>query len=338
MKAEQRHRLETNSLADRMGRVVETVRSAPATQSLALWLGIIVVLIVIIAWQFFRSAGHAETSALWRTLDAGTRDTGDFPQSLQSLVDDHPGTTVATSAGFQLARVKLQEGQVNLGNSLEMDRKDAIKKLLDARNKYANLAKESADIPLLMQESLLMQAKIDESLIGVPDPEKPTETLSTLAKAKSAYEAVATKYPDSAAGLAAKKRLEDLEKNQAQIEAFYTKYNELLTSTRPSMPVFPPSMQEKPTLPTLPSNLSTPENPPANKPADGKAGETKPAQPADAKAPATPAKPADGKAPATPSVTPEKKADAAGAGSSKAATSAPTKQGDTKTPPAPEKK
>ena len=51
MKAEHRHRLEQNALADRVGRVVQSVKAAPATQSLALWLGVAAVVIVIIAWQ-----------------------------------------------------------------------------------------------------------------------------------------------------------------------------------------------------------------------------------------------------------------------------------------------
>jgi hypothetical protein len=328
MKAEQRHRLETNTLADKVGRAVETVRSAPATQSLALWLGIAAVLIVIIAWQFFRSAAHAETSSLWRTLDAATRDTGDVLHTLQSLQEDHPGTTVGTSAGYQLARIKLQDGQMNLGNSLELDRKEAIKKLIDARGQYEKLAKESTDMPLLQQESLMMQAKIDESLIGVADPDKPGETLSTLAKAMGEYEALAKKFPDSAAGVAAQKRLDTLEKDKSQIENFYTQYNELLAISRSSSPPILPSTLEKPKLPPLPPNLSNPEMPPIQIPPATKPGETKPGAPAPAKSPedkakaTTPAKPVDKKA-----------GQATGKGDKTGA-----KASDTKAPPAPDKK
>ncbi len=258
-------------------------------------------LIVIIAWQFFRSASHAETSALWRTLDASTRDTGDTLHTLQSLQEEHPGTTVGTSAGYQLAHLKLQEGQMNLGNTLELDRKDAIKKLIEARSQYEKLAKESTDMPLLQQESMLMQAKIDESLMGVTDPDKPGETISTLAKAMGEYEALAKKFPDSPAGVAAQKRLDTLEKDKSQIESFYTQYNELLSNVRSSNPPILPSTLEKPRLPPLPANLMNPD-PPIQFPPAAKPGDTKPDAAAPAKVPedkgkaAAPAKSAEKKA------------------------------------------
>ena len=237
MKAEHRHRLETNALADRVGRVVQTVKSAPATQSLALWLGVLAIVIVIISWQLFRSASYTETSTLWRTLDGATENVGEVMHTLENLQDEHAGTTAGTSAGFLLARIKLQDGQANLGNTLDIDRKEAIKKMVSAREMYAKLAKDSADAPLLAQESLMMQAKIDESLIGVANPEKQGEVLSTFNQARDGYQALATKYPDSPAGIEAKKRLDDLEKNKAQIEKFYTDYNTLLSAPRPVSPI-----------------------------------------------------------------------------------------------------
>jgi hypothetical protein len=346
MKAEQRHRLEQNALAERVGKVVQSVKSAPATQSLALWLGLAAVVIVIIAWQFFRSASYIESSALWRTLSSATRGGEDVIRSLEGLRDDHPGTTVGTAAGFQLARLDFQEGQANLGNSLEFDRKAAIKKLVSVRAKYAQLAKDSADSPLQLQEAMLMQAKIDESLTGVADPDKPTEMLGSLAQAKEGYQALATKFPESAAGQIAKKRLEVLDRDKAQIQTFYTDFNELLTKAPlPPGPVTTPPLPNFPAAPKLPFEST----PPTGKPA----GETPPAvKPGDFKVPpATPSKPADGKTgaadekgkiptvPALPSTPAGSKTGAETPGDKKAAESAKPKADDSsKTPPAADKK
>ena len=304
MKAEQRHRLQHNALADRVGRVVEGVKSAPATQSLALWLGVIAVILVIVAWQFFHSASLTENSFLWRMLNDATREPEDVMHVLDSLRDDHPGTTVGTSAGYQVARLKFRAGQANLGNAVSFDRKDAIKNLVDARNLYVQLAKDSGDAPLLMQESMLMQAIIEESLTGVADPEKPAEILGSLEKAKEQYQALATKYPESAAGTAAAKRLGELEKNKAEIESFYAKFNELMAAAPPAsgpidtnpIPAFP-----KPDFPKLPEGFANPDVKPPETPATVKPGETKAPG-----AGATPEKPADGKPPTNPTTTPGK--------------------------------
>jgi hypothetical protein len=174
--------------------------------------------------------------------------------------------------------------------------------LIAARGMYVQLAKDSADVPLQMQEAMLMQAKIDESLTGVADPDKPGEMLGSLEKAKEQYQALASKYPDSAAGIAAKKRLEELEKNKAQIESFYAQLNELLTAPRPSSPAIQSPGPVFPSLPQLPPGLRNPDVKAPEPPAADKAGANKAPAPA-----ATPAKPADGKAnsspaPSTPTV------------------------------------
>ena len=353
MKAEERHRLQHNALADRVSRVVEGVKSAPATQSLALWLGVIAVIIVIVAWQFFHSASLTETSFLWRMLNGATREPEDVIHVLDSLRDDHPGTTVGTSAGYQVARLKFRAGQASLGNAVSFERKDAIKNLVEARGLYVQLMKDSGDAPLLMQESMLMQAMIDESLTGVADPEKPTETLGSLAQAKEQYQALATKYPDSAAGVAASKRLTELEKNKGEIESFYTKFNELMAAAPPAsnpidtnpIPAFPNL-----DLPKLPPGLTNPESKPPETPASAKPGETKapgagvvPAKPGDGKPTTNPSTPL-GKTPTVPPLPAvPAPADPKG-GATPPATKPPEattpKTGDPKTPPAttPEKK
>ncbi len=346
MKAEHRHRLEQNALADRVGRVVQSVKASPATQSLALWLGVAAVVIVIIAWQLFRSASSMESSALWRNLDAATLGADDYLHQLESLREEHPGTMAGTSASFQLAHIKLAEGQINLGNSLESERKEAIKKLSSARDMYVQLARDSSDVPLLMQEALMMQAKIDESLTGVADPDKPGETLGSLDMATKEYQELAAKYPESAAGKAAKKRLEDLEKNKAQVEDFYAQFNQILTL--PQMPINLDSGLSHPPLPGLPPNLTNPESkppiviPPAAKPGDFKvpAPSTKPAKPGEGKTNSAGSSSTKPILPVIPTTPPGSKSGPAAPPAAKAPAPAATKAGDAKStpPPAPDKK
>jgi len=345
MKAEHRHRLEQNALADRVGRVVEGVKAAPATQSLALWLGVVAIIIVIIAWQLFRSASYIETSAAWRNLNEDTREPDDVIHRLESLREEHPGSNVGTSAGYQLARLKFRAGQANLGNATEFERKEAIKNLVSARDLYVQLAKDSADAPLLLQESMLIQAKIEESLTGVPDPEKPTEILGSLDKAKDEYQALATKFPESAAGIAAKKRLDELEKNPAQVKEFYVKFNKLMAAPGSSGPINtnPIPAFPTPSLPKLPEGYDTDVKPPVTPPA-AKAGETKPPESStspdkakDGKPAVTPGTP-PAKTPTVPTLptTPGEKPGAAVPPATKTPEpAAPTKPGDQKSPPAP---
>src|SRR5207249_11156878 len=69
MKAGHRKELQTNMLADSMGRLLQEIRARPQSASIVLWvLGVLAVVIVVV-WYF--TAGASKTrSALWVQLEA----------------------------------------------------------------------------------------------------------------------------------------------------------------------------------------------------------------------------------------------------------------------------
>lgn len=261
MKAEHRHQLHTNALADSLGRMVKGMKTAPKSTSLAIWLGIGALVVILVAWQVYRITASERVSTEWLKLDEATQAMLNTEGSYVRVVDDYPGSMASRSARFQIARGRIQAGEQNLTNFLM--RNDAIKALMSAREIYALLASESSDTPILMEEALMAVAKVDESLIAVPNPDKTSEVCSTIDKAREAYLALAQKYPDSPNGKAAANRAQELEKNRAQWEKFYAQLNDLSTSPKPSFSgeSTPPP---KPNFPALDTQLNpAPSVPPA---------------------------------------------------------------------------
>jgi hypothetical protein len=339
MKAEERHRLHHNALADGVQRLVEGVKTAPARQSLSLWLALGAVVVAVVAWQLYRSSSASVTSSLWLQFNDATHDAAQGDALLNDLDKKYAGTAAGRAARFQVARRKFMMGQENLDSSF--DREEAIKNLKSARDLYAQLGKESSDEPLLIQEALMAVAKADEALAAVPDPDKAGEMCGSLDRALEAYQELAKKYPESPQGKAAAKRATDLKENRAEIDKFYTQLSEMLTTPpRPSPtntlnpnvfipPPSPPTGPGSTTLPALPvpanpsGLLTTPGAPapgasapstnavpelklsPDSKPASGK-GDGK-VGPAEKPTPPAASKSGDSKTAATPPPAPDKK-------------------------------
>src|SRR5438270_731981 len=53
MKAAHRKVLETNALADRMGRLLDNVKSGPKSASVVAWIFVILALVLFAAWQYY---------------------------------------------------------------------------------------------------------------------------------------------------------------------------------------------------------------------------------------------------------------------------------------------
>lgn len=286
MKAEHRHQLHTNALADSVGRMVQGMKTAPKSTSLVIWLGIGALVVILVAWQVYRTTAAERTSAEWLKLDEATEATLNKEGPYIQVAQDYPGSMVSRSAQFQVARERILVGEQNLTNMIM--RPEAIKALKSARELYTILATESADTPILMQEALMAVAKVDESLIGVPDPEKPGEVCSTIDKARTAYLAVAEKYPDSPNGKAAASRAQQLEKERAQWEKFYAQLNELSSPPKPNLPGdSTPPPQPKIPLPDTSIKVPAPTMPEAKASVTIPVPTAKPAQPVPAPAPKT---------------------------------------------------
>jgi hypothetical protein len=90
----------------------------------------------------------------------------------------------------------------------------------------------SGDAPLLAQEAMMGAAKAEETLIGVPKEDNPSEFRGTLERAIELYQKLAETYPDSFQGKAAAKRVKELQEKGPQIQAFYVELNKRLSRAK----------------------------------------------------------------------------------------------------------
>lgn len=245
MKAEHRHELHTNLLADRMGRLVKGMKSAPSTTSTYVWVFLIVAVVAVIAWQYYSRSTYTAQSALWMDLSDATHEAMGGPAKLVKISQEARGSLPGRTARYQLTRMDFHSAQRDLTSVAAPERADAVRRLKEVRERYAQLLKESSDSPVLSQEAMMGIAKAEESLIGVTDSEKPEETLGSLAKALEDYKALAKKFPESVLGRAAAKRAEEIEAKGPEIEKFYAELNQLLAPK----PLTTPTVTPSPTLP-----------------------------------------------------------------------------------------
>jgi len=294
MKAERRHELKHNELADWIGQRVETFR--PHAAGVALGVGLLVVIVLGSLWYF--SGENAATARAWsQYFDAFS---GREPQKvLQNLATEQSGSKAAWWALAAVGDMNLSEGAA----MLHSDRNEARKHLEAAEQAYKKV--ELSDDPMLKSRARLGLAKVYESLC------QPKE-------AKKYYEMVAAAAKDSAIGKAAAadaKRMDD-SRNVAFLEWFANQ-----TPKRPapfpgmggSVPGLPNDLPERPDI-SLPSSLgidvgsANPAAPPPALPAPGGAAppadpQPEPAAPEAAKT--TDAKPADAPADANKAAAPE---------------------------------
>jgi hypothetical protein len=212
--------LETNVLADRLGRFLEGVKEGPSrTTWLVLGVGALAVVLILV-WLYATQSAEATNAARWVQLDSlATAD------ALEDFINNNAnkGTKQLRAARFELARLTLADGLRELGKPLR--RSIAISQLKKAAETYEKLADETGEVSLLQEEALLGAARANESL-------------GDLAKAKSFYERLAKEHAKSLLARdadAALARLND-EKNAGDLKALA----DMLAQTRePSLPPSP---------------------------------------------------------------------------------------------------
>jgi len=223
MKAEHRKELQTNELADWMGRGLDSIKSDKRSWTT----GVLIVLLVggAIGAAVYFLKGTGGSGDLWSKLNVAT-DT----KELEKLAQDHPKTRVARAAHFEVARIQYQEGLHDLA-SPDL-RASALTKLQKARELYEQLAGESKDSPQLSQEALMWIAKIDEALINATMPDKPGEKLSDVDRAIQSYQKLGQVTPETFQTKSAAERAKLLQDQRAEFEAFYTKLNEAASKSK----------------------------------------------------------------------------------------------------------
>jgi hypothetical protein len=133
---------------------------------------------------------------------------------LQKFIDANRGTTAARTARFEEARYRLEFGVKNLGNKGQYPY--AVENLKKARTKYDELAAESRDTPVLVQEAMMGAAKAEEALAASSD--------GSIEKAVELYERLAKATPSSFQTKAAEERAKALK--DKRVQDFYAKLKE----------------------------------------------------------------------------------------------------------------
>jgi len=247
MKAEHRKELETNLLADRMGKLVQRMKTRPQRRSL-----LIVVLVLVaggayITWNYMREDKRSLLSLRWSVLERGTniyRGQDDITMDLLAGYRfglrgdgkkterrlgwapvesdfDNPGK----AARFEVARYWLwDQGVRKLANPTQPEilgdlTKDFVVGLTPlerielAENLYLALEKECAEEPEWKAEALFGLAVITET--------RALQDIKLLTAAKEKYESLAKALPKTGHGKLAEKRAEDLKGRFAEVKAFY---------------------------------------------------------------------------------------------------------------------
>src|ERR1700736_2702219 len=110
MKAEHRKELQTNILADRMGRLVQGMKLGPRPTSLVLWVLAGLALATVLFYWFYSNSVSSSRSHLWvEVAEDINRNDPSTLTDLDRIATDHPGTMPALVARLQRARL-LEEG------------------------------------------------------------------------------------------------------------------------------------------------------------------------------------------------------------------------------------
>jgi hypothetical protein len=236
MKAEHRKELQTNLLADRMGRMVQRVRNRPSRRTV-LWILLAVVVVVIyLGFSIYRSNQRAIVSTNWMMLGEEyiTTATPKGGVTQNPWVVEYRDTNAGLAARYQFAWLRLWDQGLKhlISNPVR-----ALVNIKDSEKDFAILSEDCKDDPILAPEAGYAMAVIEET--------KTVEDRASLDKAIARYKTVASKYKDSAAGRAAAQRADYLEKNRSSVEEFYAFMNQHLPVGPGMLPIEPPPIPKK---------------------------------------------------------------------------------------------
>jgi hypothetical protein len=217
MKAEQRKELETNTLADKMGHVMQRVKSSPRRTFVTY--AIIVVGVLIAAYLGYRwwTQDVILRSEQWIRFYDGA--SGQLGLLVEAGEKDSKETTVGKAALLQIAWYFYWEEGVKM---IGINPRGAMFKLQQSKQIYEKVLREckDKDEPTLEAQAMLGRAVCTESLSGQDN--------ANLDKAKDYYKELANheKYGSQAEGQFAKERLKAFE-DKAQGPALREAYFEL---------------------------------------------------------------------------------------------------------------
>jgi hypothetical protein len=216
MKAEHRKELQTNSLADFLGRTVRTFRGGTSIS----WPKVLIVVAVIagvFVFFWWRKQQANREAELWMTLDASTQ------RDLASLFTDNKGTNPGKAAGLILAYNYLNAGITMVGGNT-MQQAQGFEALKYSQELYKEMIKECEGNAEWVAEAKYGLAVAAEALAA--------QDIKNLDEAKTLYQEVAGgDLGKTGYGKLAARRLEQLN-NTTEAEAIKQFYEKFKGSTK----------------------------------------------------------------------------------------------------------
>src|SRR2546426_7548380 len=166
MKAEHRKELQTNLLADRMGKLVQKIKTRPQRRTVLYILIGVACLLAVYLFMRYRSTMAQETSETWFQLEDGHRA---FLYQLAGVVQEKEGFIrfANPTPGNAQKAARLQVAWVNLWDQgvkqLGADWRGALVHIGFAEVIYKYLNDECKDDPVLHPEVLYCMAVIEET-------------------------------------------------------------------------------------------------------------------------------------------------------------------------------
>jgi len=195
MKTERRHELQTNALADWLGRSIENVRP----YSTGIVGGVVLVVVAMGAYTYWKHQTRTSEQRGWEQLLSFSA--AGNPNNLEDVADTFPNALVGIYARLQLANVQLNNGIYQLFT----DRAEGKDQLNKAVVTFETIKNEATD-PFLQQHALYGLARAHESLDHLEEAEK-------------YYQELRDKWSDGVYSTMASRRLADL--NRRETKEFY---------------------------------------------------------------------------------------------------------------------
>jgi hypothetical protein len=196
MKSDRRHELQTNELANWLGRQYERHQGhLPAI----LW-GVLAVVAVVVLVGLWGSRGSTSVSDAWEEYQIGNIDPKGTPKRLKDLAEKYPNMDIALWARLDYADQLCYDGHAKL----DIDRTIATTYLRDAQKNYELILQSPKALPEMIRRAALAEAKCWE-LLGKRD--------KAIESYKSAAKRFATSYPELSQDAAS--RASDLEQPEA---------------------------------------------------------------------------------------------------------------------------
>jgi hypothetical protein len=223
MKAEQRKELETNTLADKMGHVMQRVKASPR-RTFFTYFFIIAALAAVswFGWRYYSETKRA-SSFQWLQIYDGAGN------HIMTLAETDKTTNAGKAARFQIAWLLYWDFGVK---KMGTEQLASLGYIQEAGRYYSILAEECKDDPVLAPQALLGKAVVEETMA--------VQHVDHLKEAKKYYEMIVEKHKDSAEAKFAEGRLEWLKGGKrGDLENTYEMLHRLLNVPEPA-PQFAP--------------------------------------------------------------------------------------------------